>query len=109
MRGREGHILKPLALNCLAHPAGLALSFDERALFVCETLTNRLLRFFQQPSGVYHASVFKQFSGGVGPSAVAVDKRGYIYVAHYDIAPAAEGRVTVLGPQGNTIAELSVP
>lgn len=107
--GREGHILKPLALNCLAHPSGLALSADERSLFVCEMLTNRLLRFFQQPTGVYHASVFKQFAGGVGPSAVAVDRRGYMYVAHYDVAPAAEGRVTVLSPEGATENELSVP
>jgi len=111
MVGREGQILKPLALNSLAHPAGIALSADERGLFVCELLANRLLRFFQQPTGVYHASVFKQFAGGVGPMSVAVDQRGFIYVGHYDVpsASAGRGRITVLSPDGATENELTVP
>lgn len=54
--------------------------------YVAEMMTNRLLRFFQKPGGVYHGSVFYQFSGGIGPSAVAVAKDGTIYVTHYDIA-----------------------
>merc|ERR550514_2354062 len=100
MVGREGQILKPLALNSLAHPAGIALSADERGLFVCELLANRLLRFFQQPTGVYHASVFKQFAGGVGPMSVG----------HYDVpsASAGRGRITVLSPDGATENELTV-
>lgn len=38
-------IIRPLALSCLAFPSGLALSFDEKILYVCETCKNRVLRF----------------------------------------------------------------
>ena len=73
-------------------------------------MANRLLRFFQQPTGVFHFSVFKQFAGGVGPSCVAVDSRGVIFVGHYDVGPAATtGRITVLSPEGNIDVELNVP
>ena len=52
--------------------------------YVAEMMTNRVLRFFQQPSGVYHASVFYQLSGGVGPSSLAIDSQGNLYIGHYD-------------------------
>ena len=57
-------MLKPISLNNLAGPAGIALSPDGRFIYVCEMMTNRVLRYFQQPEGVYHASVFYQLSGG---------------------------------------------
>ncbi len=53
--------------------------------YVAEMMNNRLLRYFERPEGVYHGSVFYQFSGGIGPSGVTVDKDGNIYVAQYDI------------------------
>jgi len=34
-----------LALRCLAHPSGLALSHDEKMLYVSETCNNRIIRF----------------------------------------------------------------
>ena len=49
-------------------------------------MANRVLRFVQRPAGVYHSSVFHQFSGRMGPSALAVDPDGLIYVARYDFA-----------------------
>jgi hypothetical protein len=49
-------------------------------------MKNRVLRFFQKPEGVFHSSVFCQFSGGVGPNAIAIDSKGNIYVAQYDVA-----------------------
>lgn len=48
-------------------------------------MANRVLRFFQQPAGVYHASVFYQFTGGVGPSCLALDAHGNLYVGIYDV------------------------
>ena len=48
-------------------------------------MANRVLRFFQQPSGVFHASVFYQLSGGVGPSSLALDAAGNLYVGQYDV------------------------
>jgi sugar lactone lactonase YvrE len=62
----DGRLLQPLALQCLAHPSGLAVSPDEKAVYVCETMANRVLRFVQKPAGVFHFSVFHQFSGGLG-------------------------------------------
>jgi sugar lactone lactonase YvrE len=53
--------------------------------YVAETMQNRVLRFYQQPLGVYHGSVFYQFSGGVGPNALTLDDAGNLYVALYDI------------------------
>ena len=47
-------------------------------------MRNRVLRYFQQPEGVYHGSVFYQLSGGVGPAALAVDSQGSIYVGQYE-------------------------
>lgn len=84
----DAQILRPLALNCLAHPCGLAVSPDQNVLYVCELLTNRLLRFAQRPAGVYHSSVFVQFSGRMGPSAVVCDhaRGGLLYVARYDLS-----------------------
>lgn len=54
--------------------------------YVAEQMKNRVLRFFQKPEGVFHSSVFCQFSGGVGPNAIAIDSKGNVYVAQYDIA-----------------------
>lgn len=47
-------------------------------------MMNRVLRFFQQPEGVYHGSVFYQLSGGVGPSCLAIDRHGSLYIGQYD-------------------------
>jgi len=83
---RDGQLLQPLALETLAHPCGLALAPNDAALYVCEMMANRLLRFIQRPMGVWHCSVYHQFSGGLGPSAVACDAMGYVYVALHDFA-----------------------
>lgn len=78
-------ILRPLALECLAHPSGIAVSPSGNVIFVAETMTNRILRFVQRPAGVFHMSVFCQLSGGLGPSALAFDSSlEVLYVAMYD-------------------------
>jgi sugar lactone lactonase YvrE len=79
----SGQILKPIALNTLAYPSGIAVGLDG-SLYVCEMMKNRVLRYFQQPEGVYHGSVFYQLTGSVGPSAIAIDGSGNLYIAQYD-------------------------
>ena len=69
-------MLKPIVYGKLAHPSGLALSPTENVLYVAETLNNRILRIVVHSSGVYHSSVFHQFSGRLGPTAIAVDSTG---------------------------------
>ena len=82
-------MLQPIAYETLAGPAGLALSLDEVHLYVAEQCQNRILRYTQRPAGVWHASVFYQFSGGFGPSSIVVDKgSGYLYVGRYDFGGA---------------------
>lgn len=54
----EDQIVKPLAHNCLAHPSDLALDKSNELLYVCETMQNRLLRFYVGEDGSYLYSVF---------------------------------------------------
>ena len=77
-------MLKPIVYGKLAHPCGVALSPSENVLYVAETLMNRVLRVVIHSSGVYHTSTFYQFSGRLGPTAIAVSPAGQIYVARYD-------------------------
>ncbi len=104
-------LLRPIAHECLAHPSGLALAPGDAALYVCETLANRLVRFVQKPQGVYHMSVFHQFSGRLGPVAVACDHQrgGLLYVARFDFEHCAEeGCISVLSPEGTHIRDITV-
>ena len=78
------NILRPLLLNCLAYPADLVYDNHRGNLYVIETFANRVLRFIQNPLGVYHATVFFKFSGRVGPTAITIDEFGNIYVARFE-------------------------
>ena len=51
-------MLKPILYGKLAHPSGIAINPEENCLYVCETLTNRILRVVIHSSGVYYTSVF---------------------------------------------------
>ena len=86
-------MLKPIVYGKLAHPCGLALSPEENCLYVAETLNNRVLRVVLHSSGVYHTSVFHQFSGRLGPTAIAISPDGKIYVARFDFAETSQNGV----------------
>ena len=73
---------------CWEHAAGRSVS---RTHLRTPTLQNRLLRLVQRPAGVYHCSVFHQFSGCLGPSGMARDPQGNLYVTRYDFASKDEG------------------
>jgi len=107
--GQSGQMLKPVALEWLAYPSGVAVSPDDRCVYVCEQMVNRVVRFVQRPSGVYHASVFYQFSGGLGPSCCACDGQGNLYVASYDFTGSTEGSIYGISPEGKLFATLTVP
>lgn len=101
--------------------------------YVAEMMANRVLRFVQRPAGVFHCSVFKQLSGGLGPSALALRGDGALFVAQYDIAGAglrawpqrararsrggagtaagarAQGTVLVVDKDGRTARRIRVP
>ncbi|EKX52170.1 hypothetical protein GUITHDRAFT_102072 [Guillardia theta CCMP2712] len=79
----EDQLLKPLAVNCLAHPSGIAVSPDGSCVYVAETMANRILRFIRRPTGVYMCSVFHTFSGGFGPTSLACDSKSNLYVCRW--------------------------
>ena len=103
-------ILKPLALNCLAHPSGIAMSADGNALYVAETFKNRVLRFVQHPKGIWQLSVYHQFSGRLGPMGLACGGDGTLYVARFEtVACATDGVVSVIRTDGSRGDDLIVP
>jgi sugar lactone lactonase YvrE len=102
-------LLIPLCLNTLAHPCGVALSPDEKNIYVAETGMNRLLRFSQHPPGVFNSSVFYQLSGRFGPTAIAVAANGDIFVAHFDWSDNTEnGKILVINPEGEPTGIIQV-
>lgn len=105
-------VLRPVTLNSLSHPTGIALSPNEKLTYVCDMMSNRIIRYFAQGGGggAMTGSVFIQLSGRVGPSAVAVDSSGNLYVCHYDVpASSRDGRVLIISPEGDVTGEITVP
>ena len=110
----DGQLLQPLAYECLAFPSGIALSHDESMFYVCETMNNRVVRFVQKPTGVFHFAAFHQFSGGFLPTTIACDSNGYLFVGRADPVSGAarkeESLVSVLSPwSGKEVAEIRIP
>ncbi len=102
-------MLKPVIYNKLAYPCGLALSIDENILYIAETYANRILRIVIHSSGVYHTSVFHQFSGRLGPTALAMHPSGKLYVARYDFNECSKaGAIAVLNENGELEEEMMV-
>lgn len=109
--GKE-RVLQPLLYQCLGHPSDLAVygSGKSQVVYVAETSRNRLLRGVQYPKGVFHMSVFHQFSGGVGPTGVCCDENGNIFVARADFGGAQPvGIVTILTPRGEHLTDMMTP
>ncbi|EEY54687.1 uncharacterized protein PITG_20033 [Phytophthora infestans T30-4] len=106
-----GQVLRPLVMECLAYPWGIAVSPDNGALFVTETMKNRIVRLHQRPSNAYHASVFYQFSGGMGPSGIACGADGTLYVGHYDFSGGntSHGKISIIGSDGILKQTLKIP
>lgn len=102
--------LRPFPSLSLSFPLFLASPPPTPHRYVAETMNNRVLRYFQRPTGVYHASVFHQLSGGVGPVAIAVDDDGTVYVAQFEISGSvtADGSVYVITSGGKVEGEILV-
>ena len=89
----------------LAFPNGVAVSADDRSVYLAETGHNRILRYAVSADGtVGERSVFAQLRGANGPDGMAFDRAGNLYVAHW-----GEGRVDVLGRDGNEVLAIEVP
>jgi len=105
-------ILRPILLNCLAHPSDIYYDSLNGILYICEMLNNRIIRVIQNPKGIFHSSVFYTFNGKIGPSAITMDEIGNIYVARYEFYDKNKkdnnGIISMLNKEGMLIGEIIV-
>ena len=114
---KEPGNITPLAYNCLAYPSGICISKDENFLFVCETGRNRILRFDLKDSCTFKFTVFYQFAGRYGPTAITSHpESGNLYVALFEhkgtLASTAfdsNGVVEIINMEGNKLGRLLLP
>jgi sugar lactone lactonase YvrE len=83
-------------------------------VYVCETLRNRVLRFVRTDTGAWIPSVWRQFSGLLGPVGVTCKelKNGShcVVVARSGVQGADKSSVvSVLDAMGNTVKDISLP
>ncbi|PWI57863.1 SMP-30/gluconolactonase/LRE family protein [Sulfoacidibacillus thermotolerans] len=95
-------------LNNLAVPNGIALSTDERVLWITETNANRLHRVELMEDGItippFGASIPYYFTGYLGPDSCCIDSDDNLYVAMYE-----QGRVLVFNKSGVPIGQILLP
>lgn len=102
----EGKISR--LIDNMAFPNGIALSPDEKTLYVNESMRNAVWAVGLEEPGVItqrRARVMTYLpGGGLGPDGMAVDEKGNLYVAYVDA-----GEVVVLPPKGKIIGSIKLP
>jgi gluconolactonase len=94
-----------LLLNNVPSPNGLALSPDEKVLYVAATRANAVWRAPLQADGsVSKVGQYFTFYGASGPDGMAMDAQGRLFVAH-----ASLGCIWVLNRRGEPEAILTSP
>ncbi|EHJ07478.1 SMP-30/gluconolactonase/LRE family protein [Staphylococcus simiae] len=87
---------------------GIALSTDEKVLWVTETTANRLHRIALKDDGVtiqpFGATIPYYFTGHEGPDSCCIDSDDNLYVAMY-----GQGRVLVFNKRGYPIGQILIP
>ena len=105
--GPDYQSVTPVIQN-IAVANGVALSKDERVLWVTETNANRLHRIELEDDGVtvapFGASIPYRFTGHDGPDSCCIDDDDNLYVAMYQ-----QGRVMVFNDRGNPIGQILIP
>lgn len=80
----ETKTVKPLLYKCLSHPNDVVYDNHTKSIYICETFANNIIRVKTSNSGVLYTSVFYQFSGRLGPSSIAIDDQGNLFVARFE-------------------------
>jgi gluconolactonase len=102
----DGVVRKVIGGN-LAFPNGVALSPDEKTLYVADWSTNRIIAVPVVGPGellVENAWVFAYLNGGHGPDSMAIDEAGNLYAAHY-----GAGEVVIFDPHGFYYGAIRLP
>jgi gluconolactonase len=102
-------------IDTVPSPNGLALSPDEKILYVAVTRANQVWRLPLHPDGTTSkVGVFLNLSGGLaGPDGVAVDSQGNLAVAHCGLGTAwifsrlGEPMLRVRSPTGLSTTNLA--
>jgi sugar lactone lactonase YvrE len=108
----DSKIMRPILYKCLSFPSDLLYHSESKCIYVAETFANRILRLKQNEDGVYYSSVFHQFNGRLGPSALTMDEYGNLYVGIYDFTNENienDGLIAVLNPEGALVGEIILP
>jgi gluconolactonase len=93
-------------LDNMAFPNGIALSPDEKTLYIGETSLNAVWRVDLEELWVLtvrSARVMTYLNGGASPDGMALDAKGNVYVAYFEV-----GEVVVLTPQGKIIGSIKL-
>lgn len=101
-----GKEVKKLIEN-LHFPNGIALSPDDKNLYIADCMTNRVLTVPVEKPGVINvgfAHVSTYLTAGWGPDGLCVDANGNIYQSQY-----GAGRVVVIDPNGFIIGNIDLP
>jgi gluconolactonase len=92
----------------IAYPNGVALSPDEKTLYVSDFAKNRIIGIPMSAPGVTDPNafpyVFIQLIGGKGPDGITVDAHGNLYAAQY-----LGGQVAIIDKYGNPYGAIRLP
>lgn len=104
---------------------GLSFVYDicydnvRECLYISETFMNRIIRLKMNQDGIFHSSVFYQFNGRLGPSAMTIDDKGNLYVSRmeYQIEEEVDnnfeidvdGLIATINQDGILLGEIIVP
>lgn len=105
-RLRAGAAVPELVLDNIPYPNGVALSADQRHVYVAATRANAVWRLFADSpdAGKPMVGTWTQLSGGLGPDGIAVHPRGLVAVAH-----GQAGRAWVFDRLGDVVARVRTP
>lgn len=93
-----------LAADSLAFPNGLAISPNDKKIYLCESAKNQIVRFEIIKNGILtKKEKFIELPGG-DPDGIDFDINGNLYVAHF-----GSGNVFVISPEGKIIESIKTP
>ena len=111
----ETRVLKKILGN-LSFVSDICYDNNNNTLYIAETFMNRIVRLKLNDNGVFVGTVFYQFSGRIGPSAITIDENGNLFCARYeysnsdiDMEIESDGLISVINKNGEMIGELNVP